>query len=59
MFVVFVALLLGGVTVYLRRTTSGLRWPLDIDLYRDIVQAESVRNGHLFADANYAGETAW
>jgi hypothetical protein len=58
-FVLLVVALLAAVTLYIRRTTAGLRWPLDIDLYRDIVQATAVRNGHLFGDANYAGETAW
>jgi hypothetical protein len=58
-FLLLVVALLFAVTLRTRPTTSGLRWPLDIDLYRDIVQATSVRNGHIFADANYAGETAW
>jgi hypothetical protein len=59
LFGLLVFALLFAITLQTRRTTAGLRWPLDIDLYRDIVQATSVRNGHLFADANYAGETAW
>jgi hypothetical protein len=58
-FPVLVTGLLVAVALVLSRTTSDLRWPFDVDLFRDIGQADAVRRGHLFADANYAGERAW
>lgn len=54
-----VGLLLAVLLVHLRRTTAGLDWPFDLDLYRDIGQAESVLQGRLFADVNYRGEVGW
>ena len=54
-----VALLLVATFVYLRRTTAGLGFPYDVDLYRDIGQAESVRDGDVFGDAAYRDELAW
>lgn len=54
-----VGLLLAVLLLHLRRTTAGLDWPFDLDLYRDIGQAESVLQGRLFADVNYRGEVGW
>lgn len=54
-----VALTLSGAFLYLRRTTTGLAWPYDVDLFRDIGQADAVLRGELFADAAYAGELNW
>jgi len=58
-FPALVALLLGVVGAFLARTTMHLHWPYDVDLYRDIGQAQWVREGHLLSDANYRGASAW
>jgi hypothetical protein len=58
-FPVLVTGLLALVCLYLARTTWDLRWPYDVDLFRDIGQAQAVRDGNLFGDANYRGELAW
>ncbi len=39
--------------------TRGLTWPCDVDLYRDIGFAQSIRDGHLLADPLYRGEWLW
>jgi len=41
------------------RTTSGLSWPFDNDHWRDISQAQTVRDGHPFADPYYKDEWTW
>jgi hypothetical protein len=41
------------------RTTESLSWPPDVDLYRDIAQAQTMADGHLLADPFYRGETIW
>lgn len=58
-FAIGVAIVLGSVAAYLSRTTNHLHWPYDVDMYRDIGQAEWVRQGHLLGDASYRGEAAW
>lgn len=42
-----------------RQAVDGLRGPFDPDLFRDIAQAQTVRDGHLLSDQYYAGEWAW
>src|SRR5262245_40694919 len=54
-FPVLVTGLLALVCLYLARTTWDLRWPYDVDLFRDIGQAQAVRDGNVFGDANYRG----
>lgn len=39
--------------------TAPLQWPHDLDVFRDIASAETMRQGHWLADAFYAGETIW
>ena len=41
------------------RTTHGLPGPYDLDHWRDIAQAQTVRDGHLLSDPYYRGEWAW
>ena len=41
------------------RTTAGLTWPHDVDLYRNIAQAQTIVDGAPFADPYYRGEKAW
>jgi hypothetical protein len=41
------------------RTTRGLSWPPDVDLYRDIAQAQTMADGQLLADPFYRDETIW
>ncbi len=41
------------------RTTSGLAWPHDDDLYRDIAQAQTMADGGWLADPFYRGEGTW
>jgi hypothetical protein len=41
------------------RTTSGLSWPFDEDLYRDIAQARTMADGAWLADPFYRGESIW
>jgi hypothetical protein len=41
------------------RVTDGLRWPFDPDHWRDIAQAQTIRDGHPLADPNYRGEWTW
>jgi hypothetical protein len=40
-------------------TTSGLHWPYDEDLYRDIAQARTMADGAWLADPFYLGESIW
>jgi hypothetical protein len=40
-------------------TTGDLEWPHDVDLYRDIGYAQSILDGHYWADPLYLGETIW
>jgi len=42
-----------------RAATRGLSWPPDVDLYRDIAQAQTMADGALLADPFYRGETVW
>ena len=42
-----------------RRATRGLSWPPDVDLYRDIAQAQTMADGALLADPFYRGEAVW
>jgi dolichol-phosphate mannosyltransferase len=39
--------------------TYDLDWPKDPDLYRDIAQAQTIRDGSFVADPHYLGETVW
>jgi hypothetical protein len=41
------------------RTTHDLRWPYDLDHWRDIAQAQTAREGHPLSDPNYRGEWFW
>jgi hypothetical protein len=41
------------------RTTRGLSWPFDEDLYRDIAQARTMADGGWLADPFYRGESLW
>jgi hypothetical protein len=41
------------------RTTRSLSWPPDVDLYRDIAQAQTMADGQLLADPFYRDETIW
>jgi hypothetical protein len=54
-----VAACLIGATVSLSQLTIDLDLPYDIDLFRDIAQADEIRRGNVFSDANYSGETSW
>ena len=40
-------------------TVWDLSWPCDVDLYRDIGFAQSLRNGYLLSDPLYLGEKLW
>ena len=40
-------------------TTAGLTWPHDVDLYRNMAQAQTIADGAPFADPYYRGEKAW
>ncbi len=41
------------------RTTRGLRWPGDPDLFRDIAQAQTIADGGFFEDPAYADKALW
>lgn len=41
------------------RATSGLRWPHDADLSRNIAIAQTMAEGDLWGDAYYLGERLW
>ncbi|MBI4302233.1 MAG: hypothetical protein HY664_06475 [Chloroflexi bacterium] len=41
------------------RTTADLIRPYDVDLYRDIAQAQTIRDGNLLGDPFFRGETLW
>ena len=41
------------------RVVWDLSWPCDVDLYRDIGFAQSIRDGDLLGDPLYLGERAW
>jgi hypothetical protein len=59
-FLDMVALLLCGYLLYLGiRTTGDLNWPGNIDLYRNMAQAQSILDGNWWADPYYLGETMW
>jgi len=40
-------------------TTGALEWPLDIDLFRDIAQAQTIADGAALDDPFYLGERIW
>ena len=42
-----------------RAASRGLSWPPDVDLYRDIAQAQTMADGALLADPFYRGEAVW
>lgn len=55
-------LVLGMLLVVLQQglhAVSGLSWPCDVDLYRDIGFAQSMADGQLLADPLYRGEKLW
>jgi len=56
--IVALGLILAALVVALR-TTSGLAAPNDPDHYRDVAQAQTVRDGHPLTDPYYRGEWAW
>lgn len=41
------------------RTTADLDWPCDIDIYRDIADAQNIAQGNFGTDPFYAGERRW
>ena len=41
------------------QATSGLRWPHDADLSRNIAQAQTIAEGDLWGDPYYRGERLW
>jgi hypothetical protein len=41
------------------QTTRALSWPPDVDLYRDIAQAQTMTDGQLLADPFYRDQTIW
>ena len=40
-------------------TVWDLSWPCDVDLYRDIGFAQSIREGYFLSDPLYLGEKIW
>ena len=53
------AALVTAALVVAMRATHGLLWPFDPDHWRDIAQAQTVRDGHPLADQYYLGEWVW
>ncbi len=41
------------------RTTGDLNWPHEVDLYRDISQAQTIIDSHRLIDPLYLGEKLW
>ena len=54
-----VALMCLAVLVKGLATVWELSWPCDVDLYRDIGFAQSIRDGHFLSDPLYLGEKIW
>jgi hypothetical protein len=54
-----VALLCGAALAQGLLTVSGLEWPGEPDLFRDIAQAQTFADGGWQADPFYRGETLW
>ena len=55
----FLVLLCGPALAVGQAATQGLSWPPDVDLYRDIAQAQTMADGSPLADPFYRGETLW
>lgn len=56
---VVAAALIVAAAVAALNTTHDLKWPFDFDHWRDIAQAQTVRDGHPLADPYFRGEWAW
>jgi len=57
--IAFLILLCGPAFGVGRAATQGLSWPPDVDLYRDVAQAQTMADGSPLADPFYRGETLW
>jgi len=51
--------IIGAAFVIGLNTTKGLEWPEDSDQFRDIASAQTMADGDLTSDNNYAGKKLW